>query len=98
MFYWLCPGCGRVNRAQMMPKSGWRVECKARGCGAIFRIGFTLWQIPHGHSQMMPLDEPFPQAAIGALGRGRYIHRAVDEEGNEQPPGSLEPAACSPDD
>lgn len=25
----------------------------------------------------MPLDEPFPEAAVEYLGRGRYIHDAV---------------------
>lgn len=98
--YWLCPACGRCNRAHIAPKVGFRITCGYRGCSAAFRCGWTLWQLPPGShgAKNVPLDEPFPPAAIGALGRGRYIHRAVDEEGNEQPPGSLEPAACSPDE
>lgn len=90
--YWLCPACGRCNRARIAPATGYRVKCKHRGCGAAFRIGFTLWQQDRGDSRI-PLDEPFPRAETAQLGRGRYIHAAVpcDEPGEPADSSSSKP-------
>jgi hypothetical protein len=84
---WLCPACGKINRDHLTPTAGWKVRCKNRLCGAVFGMGWTFWQLPHGAAQRLPLDiglpasDPFPVCETGTLDARRYIHAAVADRG-----------------
>jgi hypothetical protein len=55
---WLCPCCGKISRAKLMPKLGWHLSCHGSGCDAQFALGFTLWQMARGFKR--PIDAGLP--------------------------------------
>jgi hypothetical protein len=79
----VCPAWGKINREHVTPTAGWKIRCKARLSDAVFAIGWTFWQLPHGAAQRRPLDiglpasDPFPNCETGTLDAAHYIYEAV---------------------
>ncbi len=90
---WGCPDCGHSHKLYLTPKARWRVKCKTKGCGSVFRLGLIFYRLGNGQGRTgRPPDtvigSSIPESFLAPepYKRGAPVHKVGElEVGAEEP-------------